>query len=52
MPLLQPPLVGQKGLTLHEKQRKCRKANIGHRVIHIRAAPWISKTRANRAQTG
>jgi hypothetical protein len=50
--LLQPPLMGQKGLTLHEKQGKRRKPNIRHRVAHIRAAPCIGKAHADRAQPG
>jgi hypothetical protein len=42
--------VGQKGFALHEKQGKRRKANIGHRVVHIRAAPSIGKFRTDRAK--
>jgi hypothetical protein len=51
MALLQPTLVGQKGLALHEKQGKRRKPNIRHRVVHIRAATSIGKTSTNRAQS-
>src|ERR1700689_1110140 len=53
MSLLQPPLVRQKGLALHEKQGKRRKPDIRHRVVQlrIRAAPCIRKISANRPQS-
>src|ERR1700728_2428403 len=53
MPLLQSPLERQKGLALHEKQGKRRKADVRHRVVHlrIRASPCIRKISANRRQS-
>ena len=48
--LLEPPLMGREGLTLHEKQGRSRKPGIRHRVIPVRDAPDVEKSRTNAAQ--
>jgi hypothetical protein len=47
---LQRTLVGKKRLRLHEKQRKRRQANVGHRIHDILALPLVGKGAASVAQ--
>ena len=48
--LCQSALVGQERRALHEKDGKCRHADIDHGVAHIRAPAPVKKTSAGLAQ--
>jgi len=44
-------LVGQERLRLHEKQRKRRQADVGHRIRAVVALPLVGKGTAGRSQS-
>ncbi len=46
---LEPALVGEEGLALHEEQREGRQTDVRHRIAHLTAAAFIGETRTRRA---
>jgi hypothetical protein len=50
VPLRQLPLMGQERRALHEKHRKRRHADIGHRVMAVFPTPLVRQTRTGLPQ--